>query len=458
MSKIRYLMGLYSGKAVSFSLKVLKRKGSYMPGVISAKLDPAYLEHLPKPKRVLAVTGTNGKTTTSNIIMDILSRKNRSIVNNSAGSNTKYGILTALAGNLDFTGKKKSEVAVLEIDERWTPIIFKALTPEVLTITNIYQDSYKRNAHTDFIRDTINSGIPETTKLVLNADDLISAQIGPNRNRVFYSIAPLKGEEERRDSRLKDIRYCPTCGTELVWDFVRYHHLGRAHCPDCGFTNPEAKYTVTAVDHNRKLIYLDEDGTGLTLPLILGTTEALYNQLAAYCALREFGLTSEEISADMEQIKVVATRFNKTVVGNRAVYLISAKGLNPIANSRVFDIIQKHPGNKTVIYSNDDEPAGRYKENLSWIYDTDFQYLAIPELDHFIINSWRAGDIVVRALTAGIPEEKIQALNDYRQIPELIRLNEAGDIFILNDIGDESLKMANYMKDEIVKRLQEGTK
>lgn len=458
MSKARYLLGLYGGKAVRFALKVLRRQGSYMPGKISYRLDPAYLEHLPKPERIIAVTGTNGKTTTSNMLLDILSHRNPAIVNNSAGSNTKFGILTALAGNISLAGKKKSELAVLEIDERWSPIIFKALTPEILVITNIYQDSYKRNAHTDFIRDTIDRGVPAGTKLIVNADDLISSQVGRHRERVGYSIAPLAGEAEQRDSRLKDIRYCPDCGAELVWDFVRYHHLGRAHCPDCGFTNPEAKYVVTAVDQANKVIHLDEAGTRVTLPLILDTTEAVYNQLAAYSALREFGLPSAQIQADMEQIKVVGTRFNKTTAGNRTIYLITAKGLNPIANSRAFDIVRKHPGRKTVIYMNDDDPGLRFKENLSWLYDTDFQYLVTEDLDRFIINSWKSGDVVIRALLAGIPEHKIRALNDFRQVPDLIPPAEEGDIFILHDIGEINLKMAHSIKDEIVKRILEASK
>lgn len=457
MSKLRYRLGLYGGKAARLGLRLLKRQGTYLPGVVSARIDPQYLKHLPKPERIIAVTGTNGKTTTSNMMLDILSVRHQHIVSNSVGSNTDSGIITTLADNLDLAGKKKSELAILEVDERWTPKIFPHVHPELLVVTNLYQDSYKRNAHTDFIRRTIDGGIPKTTKLVLNADDLISSQIGQGNERVFFSIAPQKGEVQRRDSRLQDIRYCPQCNTALTWDFVRYHHIGQAHCPVCGFTNQAAKYIVREVDYTGKKLHLEENGEMVELPLILGTTEAIYNQLAAYSALREFGVSRREIGEAMARLRVVSSRYNATRAGGKTIYLICAKRMNPIANSRVFDSIQKHPGNKTVIIANDDHEATRYDENLAWFYDTDFEYLAGDDVNRLILNSWRASDLVVRALMAGIPEEKIRALDDYRSVADLVNLDQDGDIFILHGIHVPSRREAEAIRNELVKRL-EGAK
>lgn len=345
MRNLRYLMGLYGGKATKGILKVMKRQGSYLPGVVSSKLDPSYLRHLPKPERIMAVTGTNGKTTTSNMMLHILGTLHDSVVNNSLGSNTIYGVVTALANNLSAGGQKISEVAVLEVDERWTPHVFKDVTPKVLLCTNLFQDFYRRSAHTDFIKDTIEAGLPKETRLVLNGDDLISAQIGEGTHeRVFFSIAPLPGEQEERDCILRDIRYCPHCATELSWDFIRYHHIGRAHCPHCGFKNPEAKYRITKV--GEETFTLEEDGVPREVPMIMNTMETLYNQLAAYATLREMDYTPEEILPAMADAKVIASRFDAVKAGDKTIYRISAKGMSPIANSRVLDLIRKHPGKK----------------------------------------------------------------------------------------------------------------
>lgn len=456
MLKLRYRLGLYGGKASRLGLKLLKRQGTYLPGVISAKIDPNYLKDIPKPKRIIAITGTNGKTTTSNMLLDILRLTDPNIVNNNFGSNTGAGIITTMTDNLTLSGRKKSDMAVLELDERWTPKVFRHVHPELLIITNLYQDSYKRNAHTEFIKKVIDSGIPKTTKLILNADDLISSQIGEGNERVFFSIAPQRDEVERRDSRLKDIRFCPKCNTELQWDFVRYHHIGQAHCPSCGFTNQTAKYIVREVDYAGKIIHLKADGEAVELPLILGTTEAIYNQLAAYSALREFGLSHQELKEVMANLVVVSSRYNATKVGDKMIYLIVAKRLNPIANSRAFDTIKKHPGNKTVIIANDDNDACRYDENLAWFYDADFEYLAGDDVTRLIFNSWRSNDLIVRSLMGGIPEDKMRAMDDYREVAKFVNLDEEGDIFILHDIHDVSRQQAEFIRDELIKRLEEA--
>ena len=248
MASLRYIAGLYAGKAATTGLKILRRQGTYLPGVVSKTLDPRFLSNVPKPKRIIAITGTNGKTTTSNLILDILRKTGENPVNNALGSNTIYGLLAAFTMNLDALGRKKSDLAVLEVDERYTPIIFKDAPPEILAVTNIYQDSYKRNAHTDFIKTIISRGVPKRTKLVLNGDDLIASTIGPDNPRVLFGIDRLPGEAEQKDSRLKDLVYCPVCDEKLVWDFVRYHHMGRAHCNACGFSNGEIKYRVVDSD------------------------------------------------------------------------------------------------------------------------------------------------------------------------------------------------------------------
>ena len=457
MSKLRYPIGLYGGKAAQLGLRLLRRQGTYLPGVVSARLDPQFLKHLPKPRRIIAVTGTNGKTTTSNMLLDVLRTQYPLVINNNVGSNTLSGILTTLAENITLTGRKRSDVAILEVDERWTPKIFPQVTPEILVITNLFQDSYKRNAHTDFIRDTIQAGIPAATKLVLNADDLISSAIGAGNDRVFFSIAPMPGEIQRRDSRLKDIRFCPQCNTALEWDFVRYHHLGRAHCPACGFTNPQAKYILERADETARTVHLTVAEESVVLPMILHTTEALYNQLAAYAALREFGLDHATIAAAMGRLAVVSTRYSHARAGDRSIILFCAKRMNPIANSRVFDAISHHPGPKTVIINSDDHEPTRFDENLAWFYDTDFEYLAAPDLNQLIINSWRGNDLVVRALMAGIPEEKITVLNDPLKVPDRVDLTKPGDIFILHGIHVPSLREAETMRDELVRRL-EGAK
>ena len=454
MASIRYLSGLYAGKAANTGIRMLRRAGGYYPGVISQKLDPKYLSHMAKPKRIIAVTGTNGKTTTSNLILDILRRKGEKPANNSLGSNTIYGILTSLSQNLDALGRKKSEIAVLEVDEQYTPHIFRDAPPEILAVTNIYQDSYKRNAHTDFIRDIIARSFPKGTKLVLNGDDLISSTMGPDNPRVLFGIDRLPGEAEQKSSRLKDLVYCPVCGEKLVWDFVRYHHMGRAHCDACGFKNGEIKYRVVDCDFDQMEFTLLEGDAQYKVPLSLRSVEGIYNQLTAFSVLREFGMEPDEIITAMRGLRVVESRFNSMEKNGKRICLIAAKGINPIANSRVIDAIRNSTGKKTVIIMNDNSVRRIYSEMFSWIYDTDFECLNNEDLNKLIFASWKCQDFKVRCLLGGFPEDKLIAIPDHRETADYVDANAWEDVYILHDIEGLSIERAAKVRDEIFARME----
>ena len=454
MSILRFYPALYGGKLAALIIKILGRKGTYFPGVVNLKIDPDFLSHIKKPDKIIAVTGTNRKTTTSNKILDILRNGGNDPVNNSLGSNTIHGVLTALSSNIGILGNKKNEIAVLEIDERYTPKIFKAVQPNILVITNIFQDSYRRNAHTDFIKSVIESGIDKNTKIIVNGDDLIASNIGCDDNKICYGIDRLSFETYTRESRLKDLSNCPICGTKLTWDFNRYHHIGRTHCEKCGFKNKEIKYRVTSVDFDNMTFTLEEPLGTFSLPLINKSLEGLYNQLASYSTLREYGMEAENIIKLTQNLNIVESRFKYKKIANRNIYSISAKGLNPIANSRVFDTISRINGTKCIVVMNDQPKSDLYKEMLSWLYDADFEYLNQDELSKLIFISWKGYDLKLRALMAGIDEDKIFVTNDEKKVISNIDMNSLNFIF-LHDIEDPSVEMADRLINELSLMLEE---
>ena len=95
---------------------------------------PGFMGMLDKPKTIIGVTGTNGKTTVSNMINDILIDNGYKIINNKYGSNIDAGIATTLLQGATLFGKSKKEIAVLEIDERSAPKVFPYITPIYLEI------------------------------------------------------------------------------------------------------------------------------------------------------------------------------------------------------------------------------------------------------------------------------------------------------------------------------------
>jgi UDP-N-acetylmuramoylalanine-D-glutamate ligase len=196
MSKLRFYAAMLMAKTMYLGLKLLGRNASYLPGKVAVKLCKDFLAHLQMPKTVVCVTGTNGKTTVSNMLTKILRECGYDVTNNALGSNVQAGVATALLENADLLGRTKKEIAVLEVDERSSLLVYPYIKPDYILCNNIMRDSVKRNAHTDFISFIINKGIPADTKLVLNADDTICAHLGlDNPDRTYFGISAQVPEE-----------------------------------------------------------------------------------------------------------------------------------------------------------------------------------------------------------------------------------------------------------------------
>ena len=92
-------------------------------------------------------------------------------------------------------------------------------------------------------------------KFILNADDLISSRLGTSKNlRTYFAIDKLDTDLKEAINIINDVRICPNCSTKLQYNYVRYHHIGNAYCPNCDFKSPEADFRVSNIDfENRKL-------------------------------------------------------------------------------------------------------------------------------------------------------------------------------------------------------------
>ena len=188
MGKISFYLAMLAGKTASALLKLLGRNASYLPGKVALTICKDFMGRLTLPKTVIGYTVTN----------------------NSLGSNVQAGVCTALLDDATFGGTIRKDVAVLEIDERSSLLIYPYIHPTYLVCNNIMRDSIKRNAHTDFISFILNKAIPADTKLILNADDIICAHLAPQcQDRTYFGISadapesdalPFLREGERKES------------------------------------------------------------------------------------------------------------------------------------------------------------------------------------------------------------------------------------------------------------------
>ena len=384
---------------------------------------------------VLAITGTNGKTTVCNIINDILTANKFDFINNKYGSNIDRGVATTLIQGSTILGKAKKDLAILEIDERSTRKIFPYITPTYLVCTNIFRDSLMRHAHTEYISEILSKYIPKETIMIENADDLISSQIAENNKKIYFSIDRLPTDSDHCENLTRDIRVCPKCYTTLEYEYVRYHHIGKAHCPNCDFKTPEADYVLNNLDLPNKKMTIKSKNNEETYDLISDNIINIYNTLAAIIALKQLNLTYEQINTPLKNIKIVETRYSKEEYKGYEIVTQLAKGMNPIACSLAFDYTRKQPGNKAVIVILDDlHQEAHGSENTAWLYDTDYEFLNDKGIKQIIIAGPRYMDAYVRLLMADIPEEKIVHKCDIIEATSELKLDGIEKIFILHDL------------------------
>ena len=436
MKKIRYFIALWAAKLSLLAMKLLGRNATFLPGKIAVKLCSDFLKHITPPKTVVAVTGTNGKTTVSNLLSSILTENGYRVTNNSYGSNVQAGVVSALVADTSFFGKPKKDIAVLEVDERSSLLIYPGVKPDYLICNNLMRDSLKRNAHTEFISYIINRAVPETTKMILNADDLITASLGcKTQQKVFFGLDAEKPESSALPL-VRDIVYCPDCGGLLEPEYVRYNHIGRFHCKACGLTSPAPDYQVTEIDRENNTFTVSHKGETQTYALINDNIVNVYNFCAVIAVLTELGLNYDQISKGFSQTKIVKTRFDEITAGDLHITMLMAKGQNPIACTRCLDYAAKAPyTDKAVIMIEDDpEDNCRDSECISWIYDCDYSALADPSITQVCFGGERCTDHYLRALMAGVDAEKIKITESSSDVAMLPDTEKSKHIFVLHDL------------------------
>ena len=190
-----------AGKLVRLGLQVLGRGGTALPGLVTLAIDPHAIGHLAGSLAhgSVCISGTNGKTTTSRMVSDIVRAAGWQPVHNRSGSNLERGIAAALAVDATWSGELRGDVGVFEVDEASVGSVLARLTPDVLVVTNLFRDQLDRYFEIDALARRIGEAVrslPDTTTLVLNADDPIVAHYAAatSGQTVFYGFGePLPG-------------------------------------------------------------------------------------------------------------------------------------------------------------------------------------------------------------------------------------------------------------------------
>ena len=430
MGKLRFLIALIVGKVSIFLLDKIFKRGTNLPGEIMLKICPDALSRFTMPKTTVCVTGTNGKTGTSNLLTHIIRNSGKTVVNNSKGSNMAPGLVTALASDCTLGGKVISDVAVLEVDERSSQFIYTKFVPDYILCTNLFRDSIMRNGHSGFIFDKINDYLDEKTTLVLNGNDGISGLLGENKcNRVFFSVDKTERSTTECEDTVCDLIACPKCNHKLDYEFYHYNHIGVQKCNYCGFSMPQSTYFASDVDfENGTFVFNGDKGESLVLPYQKGNFFNVFNITGACAICRLMGIDIDIIANSIEDLSSKTGRFQENKFGGVEVVSMLSKNQNPISCSQSLKFLDSTENDKDVVLlitDSNDKVHGH--EDISWLYDTDFAPLTSDKIKNIYIGGSRCYDLAQCLEIKGLDTEKFILFENYDELAKEVSNNASSD-------------------------------
>ncbi len=394
------------GKLIISLTRFTGSQGTVFPGKIARILHPDILHELAKNilEEIIVITGTNGKTTTSNMVAQILKEHNYSLVHNEAGANMLAGITTAFIAKTNLWGTKLFDYALLETDEANLPLLLKEITPKLVLITNFFNDQLDRFGEVDYIIDLIKDAVRNTNiELVLNADDPLVThfQRATGLHCWYYGFRETDYDKSE-DLESKVGKYCAFCGHQLVFEKYHYAQLGKFHCPNCASKNPEPNF----VGHNLQMnptISFSANDIFLESPY-QGFYNA-YNILAAVSIAKLVGLQDNFITEAIRNYQPQAGRMESFFIQRKEVILILVK--NPIGLNQALEALGNNPDNKNILFIlNDKAGDGR---DVSWVWEANLELITAEgfNIEAFVCSGSRSGDIALRVKYAGYPESSL---------------------------------------------------
>ena len=416
IGKLRFIIAVIVGKVSAFLLDKIFKRGTNTPGIIMLKICPDALSRFVMPRTTICVTGTNGKTGTSNLLTHIIRSSGKTVVNNSKGSNMAPGLASALVTQCTLGGKVTADVAVLEVDERSSQYIYTEFTPDYILCTNLFRDSIMRNGHSGFIFDKINDYLSEKTTLVLNGNDGISGLLGEGIcNRVFYSVNKTERSTDTCVDTVCDLIACPKCNHKLDYEFFHYNHIGVPKCSHCGFSMPESKFFASDVDfENGTFVFNGDKGESVVLPFQKGNFFNVFNITGACAVCRLMGIDIEKIADSVEDVSSKTGRFQEKKYGGIEVVSMLSKNQNPISCSQSLKYLDSTDTEKDVVLlitDSNDKVHGH--EDISWIYDTDFSPLNNESVATIYVGGSRCYDVAQCLEIKGIDISKLVLFENY---------------------------------------------
>lgn len=455
--RIRFFIALWAGKLAMWVLKLLGKEQDDRPGILMYRLCPDFLKYVKKPRYTVAVTGTNGKSTVTALINDIFRAMGITTSFNTWGANLKAGHCYLMAKSVDLLNRPVVDACVLEADETSSAANMGALQPDTFIVTNISRDSLRRNGHPLYIKECIERAIHlmKNSTIILSADDPISCQM--NAAKPLYTA--LDGKPGRvPEYRIQDFSVCPRCFRKPQYVHHHYLHIGKFVCPNCGYRSPEADYEGFDLDPaTGKLSIREKDGTVNTYQTGANSVFNAFNYVQVIAYFRSLGFTSDKLKLVMDKAKIPASRETDEKVRGITLSTRLCKGQTGSSASTLFEhIVQTDEALELVLMVNEEYGSIDAHETISWLYDTDYEFLNRDNVKKIIIGGPNYADYAVRFRMAGIPAERFVCVPDEKDLVKHVTFDGIDRIYVLHEC--DAVTMGRECKEAIRKKLERDRK
>lgn len=365
------------GKAVRAASR-LRGGGSAFPGLVVERIDPGFMARALRnlPHGVVVVSGTNGKTTTTKMVVELLEGQGLKVFTNRTGSNFTRGVAAALIGEVTWFGKLNADVAVLELDEAHAVHFVNLVPPNHCLLLNVLRDQLDRFGEIDKTTRLLEQIALKTTgTVVLNREDPRVASIAHSVEAADVTYFGL--DEGLRSTFPSDDDLRGASGTAPA-------------------STLPADVVLEAVDGNTAIFTMD--GESSTVDLSLRGVYNIFNAAAALTMARVIMGAQTQREALLRSLAAVEPAFGRgesLVVDGTPLELVLVK--NPSGfrlGLKSFDA----SGYATMIAINDNYADGR---DMSWLWDVDFDSLKDGGVD--MVSGVRAYDMALRLKYDGVP-------------------------------------------------------
>ena len=440
IKSMRMFLAILACKVSKCLLKLIGR-GSSLPGDIALKICPDVLSRVKLPEQVIAVTGSNGKTSTVEMIAQIMRKSGKKVIWNKEGSNQIAGVTAIILSNCTFGGKVKGDVLLLESDERYAKYSFKFFAPTHYIITNLYRDQLTRNGHPEWVYESVKESIRPESQLILNADDPLVSRYGRDRdNVIWFGMDKQDFSTDHATGVYNDGAFCPECKHRMSYDYYHYAHIGSYHCDNCGHKKHDTQYTVTNVDYDSGIVTINGK---YKIKLLFKSVYNVYNILACFAACSIVGIDGDVIADELSHYFLKSGRILQFKLGmNKGTFLI-AKHENSVASDRVYDyIIRKNQPCSVIIII--DSVSRRYSTGeTSWLWDIDYGVLKADCIQHLYLLGRHAKDLETRLSYTDIDMGKVTVNEDIPAALDEIAAKPLGKLYTVTCFSDKEKFFSN---------------